>query len=237
MVGQVAGHAPSRASGSRRDVVAAEPTVPDVGSRSPIIMRMVVVLPAPFRPRKPNTQPASTVEGELVDRDERRRSACVRCSKLDHESVPPRVANASRPIDLGERHVALGPAFEQLHVRRVDGHLREHGVGADPAAEPELVPRVVVEAVVPRRRAGDDARRDAGRASERGRAAPRARCSRRVRARSTSRALGTVSARLLLEFACTQSSSGARRARPGPARRRRCRARGDDRRIVGLDER
>ena len=33
-------------------------TVPDVGRSSPMIMRMVVDLPAPFGPRKPVTRPA-----------------------------------------------------------------------------------------------------------------------------------------------------------------------------------
>ncbi len=37
-------------------------TVPDVGRSSPMIMRMVVDLPAPFGPRKPVTRPASTVK-------------------------------------------------------------------------------------------------------------------------------------------------------------------------------
>ena len=35
-------------------------TVPALGTRIPIIMRMVVVLPAPFGPRNPNTSPRST---------------------------------------------------------------------------------------------------------------------------------------------------------------------------------
>ena len=47
------------ASGARRISQPSSSTVPAVGSRSPIIMRMVVVLPAPLRPRKPNTMPAS----------------------------------------------------------------------------------------------------------------------------------------------------------------------------------
>ncbi|CAM5307731.1 hypothetical protein SVIOM342S_03211 [Streptomyces violaceorubidus] len=36
-------------------------TLPEVGSIRPISMRMVVVLPEPFGPRKPKTLPAGTV--------------------------------------------------------------------------------------------------------------------------------------------------------------------------------
>ena len=36
-------------------------TSPSVGGMKPVIMRMVVVLPAPFGPRKPSTSPFSTV--------------------------------------------------------------------------------------------------------------------------------------------------------------------------------
>src|SRR5665647_2788140 len=36
-------------------------TVPDVGLRIPAIIRKVVVLPAPFGPRKPNSSPFGTV--------------------------------------------------------------------------------------------------------------------------------------------------------------------------------
>src|SRR6266704_4114880 len=35
-------------------------TVPSVGGMKPVIIRMVVDLPAPFGPRKPNTSPRST---------------------------------------------------------------------------------------------------------------------------------------------------------------------------------
>ena len=35
-------------------------TVPAVGGMKPVIMRMVVDLPAPFGPRKPSTSPRST---------------------------------------------------------------------------------------------------------------------------------------------------------------------------------
>src|SRR5690554_6949863 len=34
--------------------------VPDVGGRKPVIIRIVVDLPAPFGPRKPSTSPLST---------------------------------------------------------------------------------------------------------------------------------------------------------------------------------
>ena len=34
---------------------------PEVGGMKPVIMRMVVDLPAPFGPRKPSTSPRSTV--------------------------------------------------------------------------------------------------------------------------------------------------------------------------------
>ncbi|MNW09520.1 hypothetical protein D3C71_2065310 [compost metagenome] len=37
-------------------------TVPEVGSRSPSSMEMVVVLPAPLPPRSPVTDPAATVK-------------------------------------------------------------------------------------------------------------------------------------------------------------------------------
>src|SRR3954465_9477741 len=37
-------------------------TSPSVGGMKPVIMRMVVLLPAPFGPRKPNTSPFSTVK-------------------------------------------------------------------------------------------------------------------------------------------------------------------------------
>src|ERR671922_2759927 len=36
-------------------------TLPEVGGMKPVIMRMVVDLPAPFGPRKPSTSPRSTV--------------------------------------------------------------------------------------------------------------------------------------------------------------------------------
>ena len=35
---------------------------PDVGRASPVNMRMVVVLPAPFGPRKPKTSPSRTAK-------------------------------------------------------------------------------------------------------------------------------------------------------------------------------
>ena len=35
--------------------------LPDVGERKPISVRIVVVFPAPFGPRKPNTSPAATL--------------------------------------------------------------------------------------------------------------------------------------------------------------------------------
>ena len=48
------------ASGSTRKSWPAIRTVPAVGCRMPAIMRMVVVLPAPFGPRKPKSSPAGT---------------------------------------------------------------------------------------------------------------------------------------------------------------------------------
>ena len=37
-------------------------TLPDVGARKPVIIFIVVDLPAPFGPRKPSTSPACTLK-------------------------------------------------------------------------------------------------------------------------------------------------------------------------------
>ena len=50
------------ASGSRPMSWPPRSTVPAVGASNPVIRRMVVVLPAPFGPMKPNTAPASIVK-------------------------------------------------------------------------------------------------------------------------------------------------------------------------------
>src|ERR1044071_3797569 len=49
---------------SRGDSATSKPptaTLPSVGGMKPVIIRMVVDLPAPFGPRKPSTSPRSTV--------------------------------------------------------------------------------------------------------------------------------------------------------------------------------
>ena len=43
------------------DIVAADGDLAAVGGMKPVIMRIVVDLPAPFGPRKPSTSPRSTV--------------------------------------------------------------------------------------------------------------------------------------------------------------------------------
>ena len=45
--------------------------LPAVGVMKPASMRMVVVLPAPFGPRKPSTSPGLTVEADVVHGGER----------------------------------------------------------------------------------------------------------------------------------------------------------------------
>ena len=43
-------------------------TVPEVAGRKPVMIRIVVVLPAPFGPRKPSISPGGRREGDVLDR-------------------------------------------------------------------------------------------------------------------------------------------------------------------------
>ena len=68
----------------------------------------------------------------------------------------------SLPITGTSAACVLGPAFDQLHVRRVGGHLVERRIDAQPAAaDPDLVPGVIEKRAVGIDDAGDDARRQA----------------------------------------------------------------------------
>src|SRR5215468_10272433 len=87
---------------------------PEVGGMKPVTMRMVVDLPAPFGPRKPNTSPRSTVNetsftASLVP------NALVRFSTLI--MFPPAV-----PCDRGERCLYSYSALKYIgthHFKRL----------------------------------------------------------------------------------------------------------------------
>ena len=62
--------------------------VPAVGARKPVIIFIVVDLPAPFGPRKPSTSPLRHGEGDVVDRLERA-EMFDEMSDLQHSRMPP----------------------------------------------------------------------------------------------------------------------------------------------------
>src|SRR5580692_26167 len=90
--------------------------VPLVGFSSVASMRSVVVLPAPFGPRRPNTSPART--SKLTS------STASRVPRFEfendifsHARMQAHVAERVLRREIGRRHVVIAAAHEHLHVR------------------------------------------------------------------------------------------------------------------------
>ena len=152
--------------------------------------------------------PALDVEAEVVDRDERSVGPS-QALDADHEAVLSTSLNSSLPTSSASSRWRSGPPSTSFTCVASAGIWSKTASALTQAAEPELVPGVVGEAVVrctrARRRRGRGCRR---RARAR-RAARRARCSRRGSVRSTSRALGTVM--LGLRRRCARATQSSRR--------------------------
>src|SRR5437763_6858983 len=66
--------------------------LPDVGARRPVRIRIAVVLPAPFAPRKPDTSPAATskeMPSTAVKVPKRRVSSRASMAGVDGDDVIP----------------------------------------------------------------------------------------------------------------------------------------------------
>src|SRR5437867_5592891 len=98
-------------------------TRPEVGLSSPAMMRMVVVLPAPFGPRKPWISPGATsrlTSSTAVKAPYLLTRFSTRIIRLPRR---PRPAAATAPVPAGKRDV------DRLHVGRGTAHQHRRGAG------------------------------------------------------------------------------------------------------------
>src|SRR3954447_3445669 len=86
---------------------------PEVGFASVQSMLIVVVLPAPLGPRKPNTSPGAT--SKLTPRTASSSPKDLRSSSTSTAFIPS--LYGERPIGLGRRGVALGVEGGELRER------------------------------------------------------------------------------------------------------------------------
>src|SRR5439155_2496943 len=127
-------------------------TSPLVGGKMPARMRMVVVLPAPFGPRKPTISPAST-------RNEMPRTASTapkvlvrsRTSIIAWPMLPPGISNRGEQLrgELVQVRETAGGAGEVV----VEGQVARQGDGARPGGERGAQPALGVlhHGALPRR--------------------------------------------------------------------------------------
>ncbi len=87
--------------------------LPAVGRASPVRIRMVVVLPAPFGPSRPKTEPRGTIEVEPVEREDRAEPLRER-ARLDRR---PRRCRRPSPRRLPPRRSRLLPAGDEVDDR------------------------------------------------------------------------------------------------------------------------
>src|SRR5918999_4479783 len=91
-------------------------TLPSLGGMKPVIMRMVVDLPAPLGPRKPSTSPRSTVNetpstARLVPKDFTRLSILIIAARSGAEAEEFKGADYRAKRQPGRRARTQGPVF------------------------------------------------------------------------------------------------------------------------------
>src|SRR5262245_50185906 len=119
------------ASGSRARSWPSISTRPAVGLSSPAIIRMVVVLPAPFGPRKPWISPGSTSRLTPSTAVKRPYFLTSSSTRIIGASPPPWLRPAARTARVVAGKVEVeGPRVGQ-------GAADEHGVGLGPLLEVE----------------------------------------------------------------------------------------------------
>src|SRR5674476_1556946 len=143
---------------------------PPLGFRIPAIIRSVVVFPAPFGPRKPNSSPRGTSRSiwstavklpyrlvslrRLIIESEGGKN--VRRRSARRENV-----DAQRQHETQELGLLAQSADRESQMRCVGGELAKRRIDSDPTLEPDLRPGMVIEFPVEKGETCGHARRNA----------------------------------------------------------------------------